>query len=38
MSAREWFALEDGDEVPDKYVFENECPEAMPILIKGGGK
>ena len=29
-----WDSLHSGQEVPDEYIFPNESPEIMPILMK----
>lgn len=34
MPKREWDKLKTGEKIPDKYIFENECKSAMPILTK----
>lgn len=30
-----WDSLHSGEVVPSEYIFPNECPEMMPILLKG---
>jgi len=34
MPKWEWDALVPGCRVPDEYIFANECPDVMPILVK----
>ena len=29
-----WDLLCSGERVPDEYIFPNECPEMMPLLMK----